>query len=78
MSGHGIKDQGAVMDATPQERERIMSRLTCSVEDAAKVLGICRASAYKAVENGELRSIRIGRRVVVPTDAILELLQGAH
>jgi excisionase family DNA binding protein len=67
----------ATVTVTAEEIDKIMSLPTCSVPDAAKVLGIARAGAYKAVNERELRSIRIGRRVLVPTDAIRELLQGA-
>ena len=48
--------------------------LTCSVPTAARLLGIGRATAYKAVANGLLPSIRLGRRVVVPTAALKRLL----
>jgi excisionase family DNA binding protein len=38
------------------------------------VLGISRAHAYDCVRTGELPSISLGRRVVVPRQAIEELL----
>lgn len=47
---------------------------TISVERAAKVMGIARGSAYQGVKNGEIPSIRVGRRLLVPTAALLELL----
>ena len=62
------------MDASPQEIEEIMSRPTCSVEQAAQVLGIGRTQAYRAVTKGEIRSVKIGKRVLVPTNAIREFL----
>lgn len=40
---------------------------TISVEQAAKLLGISRNSAWAAIERGELETVRFGRRVVVPT-----------
>lgn len=64
------------MNATAQEVSEIMGQPTCSVEEAAKVLHIGRTQAYRAVRSGELRSIRIGKRVLVPTIAIRELLNG--
>jgi len=67
----------ATVTATAEEIDKIMSRPTCSVDDAARVLGIGRISAYKAVNSGEIRSIRIGKRILIPTDAIRELLQGS-
>jgi excisionase family DNA binding protein len=47
---------------------------TISVERAGLLLGISRGSAYEAVRRGEVPSIRIGHRVVVPTAALLRLL----
>jgi excisionase family DNA binding protein len=47
--------------------------LTVSVVDAARMLGISRAFAYELVARGELPSVRLGRRVVIPRRA-LELL----
>lgn len=47
---------------------------TLTVERAAKVLGIGRSSAYEGVRSGEIPSIRVGRRVLVPTVRLLSLL----
>lgn len=49
-------------------------RATMRVEEAAKVLGIGKSAAYAAVHNGELPSIRIGRRLLVPTTALRRML----
>ncbi len=47
---------------------------TISVEHAGEVLGISRRSAYRAATTGELPTIRLGRRLLVPTARLLELL----
>ncbi|MBS0533255.1 MAG: helix-turn-helix domain-containing protein [Proteobacteria bacterium] len=49
-------------------------KATLSVEQAAKILGISRSSAFQAAANGELPVIRIGRRLLVPHAALAELL----
>lgn len=41
-----------------------------SVEETAKVLKIGRNSAYLAVKNGTIPSIRIGKRILVPAAAL--------
>ena len=48
---------------------------TCSVPVAGALLGVSRSSAYKAVENGEIPAIRVGRRIVVPTAALRRMLE---
>jgi excisionase family DNA binding protein len=52
--------------ATAQEASEIMSLPTCTVDEAAKVLRIGRTQAYMAVRTGEIRSIHIGKRVLIP------------
>jgi excisionase family DNA binding protein len=64
------------MNATVEEVSKIMSRPTATVEEAAKVLRIGRTQAYRAVHSGELRHVKIGKRVLVPTSAIRLLLEG--
>ena len=52
-------------------------RLTMTVEEAAMALGISRAFAYEAVNNGDIPTIRIGRRILVPKAGPHRLLGGA-
>jgi excisionase family DNA binding protein len=50
-------------------------RLTYTLNEAARRLGISRALAYEAANRGELPVCRIGRRVLVPRAALLRLLE---
>ena len=52
-------------------------RLTLSVEEAGRLLGISRALAYELVARGELPSLRLGRRIVVPRRALERLVDDA-
>jgi excisionase family DNA binding protein len=45
-----------------------------SVEQAAKVVGIGRNTAYRMVHEGVLPALRLGRRLVVPKSALARLL----
>lgn len=47
---------------------------TISVERAGSIFRISRASAYEGVRTGEIPSIRIGRRILVPMAALLRML----
>ena len=49
-------------------------RLTLSVPEAAKVLGIGRNLCYDRVKTGEIPAIRIGRRILVPLSALEKFL----
>ena len=50
--------------------------LTMTVAEAAGLLGISRTSAYECVRRGELRAVRLGRRLVVPCSVMDEILAG--
>lgn len=50
-------------------------RLTYTVEEAAKVLGISRLGAYDAIKRNEIPHIRIGRRILVPVAALKKMLE---
>jgi len=53
-------------------------RLTMTVEEAGRALGISRATAYMLVNTGRLPAIRISdRRIIIPKKAISELLASA-
>ncbi len=54
-----------------------MENATLSVEETAKVLGIGRNSAYEGVRTGEIPSIRIGKRILVPRLALEQILKDA-
>ena len=47
-----------------------------SVDQAAIALGIGRGSAYRAVHDGTLPTVRIGRRLLVPRQALERMLAG--
>jgi excisionase family DNA binding protein len=53
---------------------RPADRLTCSVEEAALLLGISRNSAYEAARKGEIPTIRLGRRILIPVSRLEDLL----
>ena len=50
--------------------------LTISVSEAAKRLGVGRNQAYAAVRRGEIPSIQIGKRRLVPLVALMRKLRG--
>ena len=45
-----------------------------SVEEAGRLFGLRRSAAYAAAERGEIPVLRFGRRLVVPTARLLNLL----
>jgi len=53
-------------------------KLTLTVEECAKRLGIGRNSAYEAVARGEIPVIRVGKRLLVPKAQLEKLLTGEN
>jgi hypothetical protein len=47
---------------------------TLTVPQAGKVLGLGHYAAYDAVKRGEIPVLRFGRRLIVPTPALLAML----
>jgi len=58
----------------PLDPSALEGRATCSVEEAAALLGIGRSTAYAAARDGSLPVIRISNRLLVPTARLSELL----
>ena len=48
--------------------------LALRVEDLMPILNIGRNTAYELVRSGQVRSIRIGRQLRIPKDAVQEYL----
>ena len=61
--------------SAPAEAPAGEERLTYTLNEAARRLGISRALAYEAAHRGELPVCRIGRRMLVPRAALLRLLE---
>lgn len=65
--------------ATTPERpalriEDLDGRSTCSVKEAAEILGIHSWSAYEAVKRGEIPALHFGKRILVPVARLRALL----
>ena len=54
-----------------------MARLTYSVAEAAEALGLAKSTTYDAIRRGEIPSVRIGGRIVVPKAALAKFLETA-
>lgn len=48
--------------------------LSVSILDAAKMTGLSRSSIYELLNDGRLRSVLIGKRRLIPTSALRELI----
>ena len=51
-----------------------MNKIVLSVVETAKVLGLSRTTTYQLVNQGFIPSIRLGRRILIPIPALVDLL----
>ena len=68
MGGSWLKDAPSI-DDWPRELPP-----TLSVEQAGWLMGLSRSAAYRAARRGDLPTLRIVHRVLIPTQAFLQLL----
>jgi excisionase family DNA binding protein len=45
-----------------------------SVEETSKLLGVSRSAGYRAAATGQIPTLRVGRRLLVPTPRLLRML----
>lgn len=55
--------------------EEKVEKLVISVEEARKLLGLSRGLMYQAVKSGQVPSIRIGRRILIPRALLEQMLK---
>jgi len=77
--GTGVKDASAFDGGTIRIADLRDLPPTVDIETAARILGCGRTLAYELVKRGEFpcRVLRLGKRYLVPTAALLESL-GLH
>ena len=63
---------------TTNERSTPSLRATHSVTEAATILGISRTTAYECVRTGELPSLRLRGRIVVPIVALEAMIAASR
>ena len=64
--GAEAKSRSSKRGARPGTASADKPRLVYSIEEVAAMLGINKHTAYSACSRGEIDSIRIGRRLLVP------------
>ena len=52
----------------------LSKRHTCTIDEAATLLGIGRSTAYAAARDGSLPTLRLSHRLLVPTAKLLAML----
>jgi excisionase family DNA binding protein len=66
---------GSVHATSAEARWDGSERLTLSVEQAGRLLGLSRGAAYARAVDGSLPTVRLGKRLLVPKSALQKMLQ---
>lgn len=70
-----VREQLRMMRARAEARRRLAAMpATLTVPQAGSLLGIGRDAAYRAAADGTIPTLRLGRRLVVPTAKLAALL----
>lgn len=59
------------MDARTKEW---LSKPSCTVAEVAKMLGMSGPGVIRAIDRGEIRGTRIGKRIIIPTGQLRRIL----
>lgn len=55
-----------------KENEYVIPPVVYRVEEAAEALRLTRDAIYELIRSGQLRSFKVGRRRLIPIDALAE------
>jgi excisionase family DNA binding protein len=77
MSFSEVKEKVRVGASRADALSHATQRLTVSVEEAGRILGISRGAAYAYAKDGSIPTIRLGKRLLVPKAALEKILNVA-
>ena len=52
------------------------TKMTLSVSETAELIGISKPKVYDLLRDGELTSIHVGKKIVIPKQAVIDWLSG--
>lgn len=73
MTVHAIRP-ACGLESRPTPLDSIRHLAVISVPEAGEVLGMSQSAAYRAAEAGQLPTLRLGRRLMVPVPKLLAML----
>ena len=73
----GIRILAAKTEAKPErKRKETIERIGVSVQEAAKMLGISKPHFLPLVKEGKIRTVQIGRRILVSVQSLRDFVDG--
>lgn len=59
----------------PQKASPEDAKVTLSVEEAARIVGICKPKMYEVVRSGKLRSVQVGKKILISRQSLLDWIR---
>lgn len=66
------------LDNSMTQQSSPSTKLTFSVKEAADLLGISKPKMYDLLREGEIRSLRVGKKIIIPRKALDDWLSGGN
>ncbi len=54
-----------------------MQPIMCSVNDAARAIGVGRVTLYKLINTGALATVKLGKRRLISVESVRKLVEAA-
>ena len=66
----------AHLDSSISQQPMPGTKMTLSVSEAAEMIGISKPKVYDLIRDGELISIHVGKKIVIPKQSVIDWLSG--
>ena len=75
---HISSPTAAYLDSSISQQPMPDTKLTLSVNETAKMIGISKPKVYDLIREGSLLSIHVGKKIVIPKQAVTDWLSGGE
>lgn len=62
-------------ESQAQNRKSFQERAAIGVDEFASAIGVSKFTVHRRIKDGSLRTVRFGRRVLIPASELARLLQ---
>ena len=59
----------------PQKSSPVNAKVTLTVPEAAELIGICKPTMYEMVRAGKVRSVKVGKKILISRQSLMDLFQ---
>ena len=59
----------------PQQSSPVNAKVTLTVPEAAELIGICKPTMYEMVRAGKVRSVKVGKKILISRQSLLDWLK---